>query len=73
MFLQGRHLEFESSTPNIARRRFYELQAASFQYYSAFNMFYSFHLLCVIFAMNLLLRRVSDHASHSYYNEGLAI
>ncbi len=68
MFLQGRHLEFESSTPNIARRRFFELQAASYQYYSAFNIFYSFHLLCVIFAMNLLLRRVSDHASHSYYN-----
>ena len=30
-------------------------------------MFISIHFLCVIASMNLLLRRVSDHASHSYY------
>jgi hypothetical protein len=69
MFMQRRHLEFESRlTPNIVQRRFYELQAASYRYYSAFSIFYPAHLLCVIFALNLLLKRVSDHASHSYYN-----
>jgi hypothetical protein len=31
---------------------------------AAFNVFYPLELLCTIFAMNMLLRRVSDHASH---------
>jgi hypothetical protein len=33
-----------------------------------FSIFYPTQLLCFIYAMNTLLRRVSDHASHSYYN-----
>jgi hypothetical protein len=68
VLMQTRHLEYESSISNIVRQRFYELLASSIRYHVAFHIFVSFHLLCVIFAMNLLLRRVSDHASHSYYN-----
>ena len=68
VLMQSRHLEYESSIPNIVRQRFYELLASSIRYHVAFHIFVPFHLLCVIFAMNLLLRRVSDHASHSYYN-----
>ncbi len=67
--LQWRSLDFDSRDNFfIDRRRFYELYASSIRFYIAQSIFYSFHLLCVIFAMNLLLQRVSDHASHSYYN-----
>ena len=31
-------------------------------------IFHPVQLLCFIYALNTLLRRVSDHASHSYYN-----
>ena len=50
------------------RRVYYELQSSSNRYYVAFHIFYPVAQLCVIFALNMLLRRVSDHASHSYYN-----
>ncbi len=45
-------------------RQQYELQALYSRYFAAFLALYPVHLLCVIFAMNSLLRRVSDHASH---------
>ena len=67
-FWQWRNFEYESSVLGISRRQFYELYATSLKYNSAYHIFLPTHLLCVIYAMNLLLRRVSDHASHSYYN-----
>ncbi len=66
LLMQSRN--FEINTPGISRRRFYQIQTTSYQCLAAFSVFYPVHLLCSIFAMNTLLRRVSDHASHSYYN-----
>ncbi len=63
-----REYEYESNDPRISERVQDELQAASQRCYVVFHVFYPVHLLCVIFAMNTVLRRVSDHASHSYYN-----
>ena len=68
MFWPWRNLEYESSVPGISRHQFYELLATSLRYYAAYHIFLPTHLLCVIYAMNMLLRRVSDHASHSYYD-----
>jgi len=68
MFWQWRGFEYESAVPGISRRQFYELWATSLRYYAAYHIFLPTHMLCVIYAMNLLLRRVSDHASHSYYS-----
>ncbi len=68
LFLQWRSFEYATLSPGITHRQFYELQAALHRCFSAFNIFYPVHLLCVIFAMSTLLRRVSDHASHPYYN-----
>jgi hypothetical protein len=68
LLLQGRNFTYESVDAKISRREFYELRAKTDRYFSAFNIFYPLHLLCVFFAFNMLLRRVSDHASHSYYN-----
>ena len=65
---QRRLLEYDTFVPDIARRQFYELRAISLRYYAAYHIFIPTHLLCVIEAMNMLLCRVSDHASHSYYN-----
>ena len=45
-------------------RNRYERDASSRRYSAVSSIFYPVHLLCVIFAMNMLLRRVSDHASH---------
>jgi hypothetical protein len=50
--------------PLLSARQKYELQAAAFRYFSVNIIFYPVQFLCVIFAMNMLLRRVADHASH---------
>jgi hypothetical protein len=42
----------------------FPFKVLSLRHLAAFGIFYSVMLLCVIFAMNMLLRRVSDHASH---------
>jgi hypothetical protein len=69
LWMQWRDSDYMSLKPDNGKRwKFYQFQATSNQYYVAFFIFYPFHLLCLIFAMNMLLRRVSDHASHSYYN-----
>jgi hypothetical protein len=57
-------LLYRGDTPDITHREKSELTAASLRHLAAFGIFYSVMLLCVIFAMNMLLRRVSDHASH---------
>jgi hypothetical protein len=67
---RGRSLVYElrTNSPDITRRRSYELLAQMLRHFLSFDFFYSLHLLCAIYALNMLLRRVSDHASHSYYN-----
>jgi hypothetical protein len=59
---------YESADPLISMSQRWKLRAAFYRYRAPFNVFYPVHLLCVIYAMSTLLRRVSDHASHSYYN-----
>ena len=54
----------ETLVPGISDRRNYELFASYGRFLSAMFYFYPVELLCTIFAMNMLLRRVSDHASH---------
>ena len=54
----------DTLVPGIARRQYYELEAESVRSLIAFSLFYPLQLIGVFFAMNLLLRRVSDHASH---------
>ena len=68
LFYTWRDTEYDSADPRITRRKFYELQASFLRHQTAFNIFFPVHTLCIIYAMNTLLRRVSDHASHSYYN-----
>jgi hypothetical protein len=72
-FMQFRHNDFESYSPTgtnfIVYDRFYlETQASSFRYFASFHFFFPLHIICIVSAWNILLRRVSDHASHSYYN-----
>ncbi len=66
--LQRRNFEYDALESRISRSQFYELQASANRWFTAFNLFYPLHRLCITHAMNTLLRRVSDHASHSYYN-----
>ncbi len=66
--MQSRNLNYESFDPGITRRQYYERASEAQSRQIVFNIFYPVHLLCVIYSMNTLLRRVSDHASHSYYN-----
>jgi hypothetical protein len=60
--------KIESRVRGISSRNRYALQSSSDRYYAATVVFISVELMCTSFAMNMLLRRVSDHASHSYYN-----
>ena len=54
----------ETLVPGMSDRRKYELLASYGRFLGAMFYFYPVELLCTIFAMNMLLRRVSDHASH---------
>ncbi len=50
--------------PGLSSRQKFELQSSAFRYFSVNIALYPIQFLCVIFAMNMLLRRVADHASH---------
>ncbi len=63
-YLQTRQVFFESELRMNDPRKNYELRALSIRYAAVFYALYPLELLFTIFAMNLLLRRVSDHASH---------
>ena len=64
VFLHANYVLSESQVPGISDRRQYELNATLQRHTSASYFFSPVELLCTIFAMNMLLRRVSDHASH---------
>jgi hypothetical protein len=67
--MRANDLFFESRIPGIADVQRYELSASFDRSRAVVRIFFTVQLSCFIFAMNLLLRRLSDHASHSYYNE----
>jgi hypothetical protein len=64
VFLHADYVLSESRVPGISDRRKYELDASYGRFLGANRYFSPMELLCTIFAMNMLLRRVSDHASH---------
>jgi hypothetical protein len=66
--MHGTNLKYNAFVSGITRRRYYELQAEANRYILCIDFLYPVCLLCVIYSLNMLLRRVSDHASHSYYN-----
>lgn len=53
---------------NLSQKENYRSRAVSERYLAASFVFYPMLTLCVIYCMNTLLQRVSDHASHPYYN-----
>ena len=64
VFLHAEYVYSEYRVPGISARRKYELEASYGRHIYASYFFSPVELLCTIFAMNMLLRRVSDHASH---------
>jgi hypothetical protein len=54
----------DSRVPGISRKQYYQLESSAVKNLVAFSIFYPFQLACVVFSMNTLLHRVSDHASH---------
>jgi hypothetical protein len=58
----------DSFEPGVTRRRFYESDSAFLFLLVPVEIFLPVQLLCFISALMTLLQRVSDHASHSYYN-----
>jgi hypothetical protein len=64
LLLRGNAAFSESQVLGITDRQNYELRASHGRHVRATYFFSPVELLCTIFAMNMLLRRVSDHASH---------
>ena len=64
VLLHADYLSSESRVLGISDRRKYELDASYVLHIDGLYFFSPVELLCTIFAMNMLLRRVSDHASH---------
>ncbi len=57
-------LNYEKKVPGNSERQIYELDALRQHHVGAFTTFASVSFLATIFALSMLLRRVSDHASH---------
>ncbi len=66
--LQASTSIYDSLEPVFSDRQEYERYSASESFNVGFEIMYPVQLLCFIYSLNTLLRRVSDHASHSYYN-----
>ncbi len=64
LHMQSKLIYHHSRVPGIPRVQFYEDRVAYNRLTAAWHIFYPVQLLCTIFAMNMLLLRVSDHASH---------
>ena len=64
VLLHADYVLSESRVLGITDRQKHEFYASYGRHISAIYFCSPLELLCVIFAMNLLLRRVSDHASH---------
>ena len=62
--LRGISPLLESQVPGIPDRQKYDFEISYEKHVGASSFFSPVQLLCTIFAMNMLLRRVSDHASH---------
>ncbi len=57
-------LDYEAKVPGISERQRYEIQEWRQHHVGAFTTFASLSFLATIFALSMLVRRVSDHASH---------
>ena len=64
----GNDFERQKNFPNVSEEETLRSRAASYRYLAAAHLFYPVLTLSVVFTMNTLLQRVSDHASHPYYN-----
>ncbi len=62
--MQSFHFFYESGNPRISHRQHFQYRANSNRFQALFFFFIPIENLCIIVAMNMLLRRVSDHASH---------
>ena len=68
--LQGNVFRYESQIPESNNRKlYYELRGSYERYFVATEIFYPLMFLCAMHCMGMVLVRVSDHASHSYYNQ----
>jgi hypothetical protein len=66
--LQSVTFFYDFSEPGITRQQRHESISASAFLTVPIDFFLPLQLLCFIYALMTLLQRVSDHASHSYYN-----
>ncbi len=68
--LRGNIFRYDSEIPGRnTQNQFYELRALFERHLIATGFFYSLTFLCTMHCMCMLLIRVSDHASHRYYNQ----
>jgi hypothetical protein len=66
--MQSTSSQLESQVRGISSRDRYALKSSRDRYHAATTVLFSVELMCISFGFNMLLRRVSDHASHRYYN-----
>ena len=62
--MHGYALIYAAREIGIPKRQQYVPLASKERFFITFDLFYPSSIFCVTFAMNMLLRRVSDHASH---------
>jgi hypothetical protein len=68
--LQGNFFRYESQIPERnSRKLYYELRGPYERFFVATEILYPLMFLCAMHCMCMVLIRVSDHTSHSYYNQ----
>jgi len=67
-YMQSNSFYYEAHAPGVSDQQKYAQDASSDRWYAVFLALYPVELMCLIISTLMLLRRLSHHASRSYFN-----
>jgi len=67
--MQSTTFYYEANVPGVTSQQYYALEAATNRWYAAFFIFYPIELMCLVIPKLMMLRRLSNHALHSYNSQ----
>jgi len=67
-YMRSNTIYFEAQAPGVSEQQKYAHLASHSRWYAVFLAHYPVDFLCLIISTLMLLRRLSNHASHSYFN-----
>ncbi len=65
-YMQSNSFYYEAYAPGVTEQQKYAQFASANRWYAVFHVFDPLYFLCLIISTLMMLRRLSNHASHSY-------